>query len=236
MRLAAWSSPPSCSPMRPMVSCVLVSDWPSRLSTASSRAFSLVSTAFTCPSTVCCVAASAWLSSPLRALSCCSRRWPSASRAGRLSATSQKPTPPIASSATSTATSSTMITASMRAPPRLALRQPVPQRLHQAADGHPHLLHAVPLPDGHRLVLQRLEVDGDAERRARLVLAPGAPADALGGVLLGHEVRGGKRRGGGGGPPPLPPPPLPGGGGVEKKEEPAGSPPRRRLDHVGDDV
>ena len=47
-------------------------------------------------------------------------------------------------------------------PGPLQRRQPLPQRLHQPRDRHPHLLHRVPLPDRDRLVLQRLEVDGHA--------------------------------------------------------------------------
>src|SRR4030042_3336779 len=39
------------------------------------------------------------------------------------------------------------------------------------------LVHAVALADGDGLVLEGLAVDGDAERRAGLVLSAGAPAD-----------------------------------------------------------
>jgi hypothetical protein len=44
----------------------------------------------------------------------------------------------------------------------------------------PLLRHRVALADGHRLVLERLEVDGDAVRRADLVLAAVAAADRAG--------------------------------------------------------
>src|SRR5712692_438129 len=44
-------------------------------------------------------------------------------------------------------------------------------------NGHAFLLGGVPLADCHRLVVQRVEVDGHAERRADLVLAAITPAD-----------------------------------------------------------
>lgn len=52
-----------------------------------------------------------------------------------------------------------------------------PQHLDQPLDRHPFLLQGVPVADGHRPVLERVEVDGDAERRARFVLTAVAPAD-----------------------------------------------------------
>src|SRR2546421_12009446 len=63
------------------------------------------------------------------------------------------------------------------------------QRLHEIRDGDAYLLHLVTGADGDGFVLQRLEVDGDAEGRADLVLAAVAAADALRVVVLRHEVR-----------------------------------------------
>src|SRR5690606_13300676 len=47
-------------------------------------------------------------------------------------------------------------------------------------EAHPLLLHRVPLADGDRVVLEGVEVDGDAVRRTDLVLAPVAPTDRTG--------------------------------------------------------
>src|SRR3954462_4434813 len=47
----------------------------------------------------------------------------------------------------------------------------------ELVDGHPLLGHAVALAHGDGLIMQRVEVDGHAERRADLVLAAVAPAD-----------------------------------------------------------
>src|ERR1044072_278479 len=47
----------------------------------------------------------------------------------------------------------------------------------ELVDRDPLLGHAVALADGDRVVLQRVEVDGDAERRADLVLPAVAAAD-----------------------------------------------------------
>src|SRR5579885_3450154 len=59
--------------------------------------------------------------------------------------------------------------------------RPRPQQLAQLVadrpDGDAPLLRAVALADGDRVVLGRLPVDGDAEGRARLVLATVAAAD-----------------------------------------------------------
>src|SRR5579885_553672 len=49
------------------------------------------------------------------------------------------------------------------------------------------LRHAVALADGNGLVVQRLEVDGDAERRTYLVLATIAPPDVGDVVVLRHH-------------------------------------------------
>ena len=52
----------------------------------------------------------------------------------------------------------------------------------QLANGQTDLLHGIPVPHGDGLVLQGIEVDGDAQRRADLVLPAVALAD-LAGVL-----------------------------------------------------
>src|SRR5262245_60308318 len=57
--------------------------------------------------------------------------------------------------------------------PRQAFRQIGLERI----DSHPVLVHGVAFPDGHRLVVQRLEVHRDAVRGADLVLAAVAAAD-----------------------------------------------------------
>ena len=59
----------------------------------------------------------------------------------------------------------------------------------QIVDRDPLLLHRVALADRDGAVVERVEVDGDAERRAELVLAAVAPADGLGLVVVAHEVR-----------------------------------------------
>src|SRR5579872_1126967 len=48
----------------------------------------------------------------------------------------------------------------------------------------PLLAHAVPVPDGDRVVVERVEVHRDAERRADLVLPPVPAADRAGVVEL----------------------------------------------------
>src|SRR6185312_780246 len=60
--------------------------------------------------------------------------------------------------------------------PRQALRKIGLER----TDPHPVLGHRVALPDGHRLIVQRLEVHGDAVRGADLVLPAVAAADRAG--------------------------------------------------------
>ena len=70
--------------------------------------------------------------------------------------------------------------------------QPSPVRrrnsLKQVGDGNTHLFGAVAVAHGHGVVLERVEVDGDAPRCAHLVLASVALADALGDVVVAHEV------------------------------------------------
>src|SRR5438094_5055768 len=60
---------------------------------------------------------------------------------------------------------------------------------HEVGDGDADLRHGIALPDRHGLILERLEVHGDAEGRPDLVLAAIAPADRLRLVVCGHEVR-----------------------------------------------
>src|ERR1700745_2724730 len=52
-------------------------------------------------------------------------------------------------------------------------------------DGDALLLHGVAVADRHRLVVQGVEVDGDAVRGADLVLAPVPAADRAGVVEFG---------------------------------------------------
>src|SRR5450756_522052 len=65
-----------------------------------------------------------------------------------------------------------------------AAEQPPGQVPRDLTEPDPLLRHRVALADGYGLVLQRLEVHGDAERRADLVLAAVAPADRAGVVEL----------------------------------------------------
>ena len=65
----------------------------------------------------------------------------------------------------------------------------VAQRVTQSFDGHANLGHAVALPDGHGMVVQRVEVEGDRQRCADLVLAAVAPSDRLSLVVHRREVR-----------------------------------------------
>src|SRR5438552_5770958 len=51
------------------------------------------------------------------------------------------------------------------------------QRRHQLGDADPHLLHAVSLANGHRLVLEAVEVDGDGKGCTDLIVAPVPAAD-----------------------------------------------------------
>src|SRR5258708_31274840 len=50
---------------------------------------------------------------------------------------------------------------------------------HQLGDGHPHLLHAVPLADGHGLVLEAVKVDGHGERGPDLIMQAITATDRL---------------------------------------------------------
>src|SRR5581483_9714859 len=65
----------------------------------------------------------------------------------------------------------------------------LPQGGHELRDGDARLRHGVAVADRHLPVVERLEVDGDAKRRADLVLAAVAAADRLGLVVRQHEVR-----------------------------------------------
>src|SRR5215468_8464649 len=67
----------------------------------------------------------------------------------------------------------------------LAARQAFGKIRLEAVDGDPVLAHRVALPHRHRLVVQGIEVDRDAERRADLVLAAVAAADRAGVVEIG---------------------------------------------------
>src|ERR1035437_6164074 len=58
----------------------------------------------------------------------------------------------------------------------------------QLVQGYPHLLHAVPVADRRRVVLQAVEVDGDRQGGPDLVLAPVATSDRLSVVVLGREL------------------------------------------------
>ena len=86
--------------------------------------------------------------------------------------------------------------------PPLPERQAVGQVADQGVDADALLRHAVAVANRHGLVFQGVEVDGDAERRADLVLAAVAAADRLGVVELGRpplaehggEVAGLRRR------------------------------------------
>ena len=65
-------------------------------------------------------------------------------------------------------------------PVRLLLAGAPAQLGQQVGDGDPHLLGGVAVADGDGVVLQRVEVDGDAPRRPDLVLAPVARARCSG--------------------------------------------------------
>src|SRR5436189_281667 len=60
---------------------------------------------------------------------------------------------------------------------RLAALEPSSQIVTHAVEGNPVLGHRVAFPDGHRLILERVEVDRHAERRADFILAAVASAD-----------------------------------------------------------
>src|SRR5437016_4644816 len=59
----------------------------------------------------------------------------------------------------------------------------------ETVDRHAHLLERVAVADRDGAVVERVEVDGDAPRRADLVLTAVAPADRLRLVVIAHEVR-----------------------------------------------
>src|SRR4029077_10113608 len=65
----------------------------------------------------------------------------------------------------------------------------LPERRHELLDLHPDLGHVVAVADRHRLIGQRIEVDGDAERRPDLVLAAIAAPDGLRLVVRRLDVR-----------------------------------------------
>lgn len=49
-------------------------------------------------------------------------------------------------------------------------------------------MHSVPVSDGHGMVVDSVEIDGHTVRRANLVLAAVAAANALGVVILAPKV------------------------------------------------
>src|SRR2546425_454552 len=59
----------------------------------------------------------------------------------------------------------------------------------EIGDRDTDLRHGIAFPDRHGLILERLEVHRDAERRPDLFLAAIAAADRLRLVVSGHEVR-----------------------------------------------
>src|SRR5215212_8646489 len=61
--------------------------------------------------------------------------------------------------------------------------QALGQVAHEVVDRDTVLVHGVPLSDGDRTVLEGVEIDGDAIRRAQLVLAAVATTDGLGLVV-----------------------------------------------------
>src|SRR4029077_329812 len=63
------------------------------------------------------------------------------------------------------------------------------ERGHELLDRHAYLAHRVALADRHGAIVDRLEVDRHAERRADLVLTAVAPADRLRLVVRRHEMR-----------------------------------------------
>jgi hypothetical protein len=67
-------------------------------------------------------------------------------------------------------------------------RQFGPQGSHQFLDGDSYLIHRISVSNGDLLIFQRLEINGDAERSANLVLASVATANALGGVVLHYPA------------------------------------------------
>src|SRR6185503_10967361 len=63
------------------------------------------------------------------------------------------------------------------------------ERGHELGNRHANLGHRVALADRDLAVVERCEVDRDAEGRTDLVLTAVAPADRLGLVVRRHEVR-----------------------------------------------
>src|SRR4051794_33378228 len=66
------------------------------------------------------------------------------------------------------------------APERSAGREAVEEPGLDLGEGDSLLRHRVAVADGHRFVLERLEVEGDAVRRPDLVLPAITPADRAG--------------------------------------------------------
>ena len=66
--------------------------------------------------------------------------------------------------------------------------QPIEDQPRDALDRDPLLGHRVAVAHGHRAVLERVDVDGDAPRRPDLVLAPVELADRRRVVVDGHRV------------------------------------------------
>src|SRR5206468_9662317 len=64
--------------------------------------------------------------------------------------------------------------------------QPLPQRLGHARQGNTFLFRGIPVANCHRVVLQRLAVDSNAERGSRLVLSTITPAD--GALIVVEDV------------------------------------------------
>src|SRR6056297_4005396 len=64
--------------------------------------------------------------------------------------------------------------------------EPVGHGAHQLVDRDPHLLGGVAVAHGDGAVVERIEVDGDGERRADLVLTSIPLADVLGLVVVDH--------------------------------------------------
>src|SRR5262245_52436083 len=62
------------------------------------------------------------------------------------------------------------------------------QLVEQPLDRQTFLLHRITVAQRHRVVLHRLVVDRDAERGTDLVLAPIAPADGAGLIVLHWKV------------------------------------------------
>src|SRR4051812_16613051 len=58
----------------------------------------------------------------------------------------------------------------------------------QRVDGNAYLFRRVAVANRDRIVLQRIEVDGDAQRRSHFVLTPVAPPDRLRLVVVDHVV------------------------------------------------